>query len=158
MDLSALLINALWAGLFAAGLGVMLTAPVRYLVPAFACGFIGRGLRDVLTASDMNVNWATVIAAIVVVLVAVAITRRHTVSPVVLICGVLPLGAAVAMFNLIFALMQISTAKGEALSGAAVALSSNLGKVFDTSLAIAVGLGAGMAVQRLLRRGDEGAV
>jgi hypothetical protein len=154
MDLSAILMNSLWAALFAAGLGVMLTAPVWYLVPAFVCGFIGRGLLDVCMGQGLSQNWATVIAATVVVLVAVAIIRRHTVSPVVLICGVLPLGAAIAMFNLIFALMRVSSAKGEALSEASVALSSNLGKVFTTSLAIAVGLAAGMAIVRLFKR-DE---
>lgn len=104
---------------------------------------------------SLGQNWATVIAAAVVVVAAAAILRRQTVSPVVLICGVLPLGAAVAMFNLIFALMQVSTVTGEALGGASVALSANLGKVFTTSLAIAVGLGAGMALVRMFRRGEE---
>jgi hypothetical protein len=93
-----------------------------------------------------------VVAAAVVVVVAVAIVRRHTVSPVVLICGVLPLGAAVAMFNLFFALRQVSSLQGEALGEASVALSANLGKMFTTSLAIAVGLAAGMAIVRLCRR------
>jgi uncharacterized membrane protein YjjB (DUF3815 family) len=158
VDPSAILMNALWAGLFATGLGVMLTAPTRYLVAAFACGFLGRGLRDVCTGLGLNVNWATVIAAAVVVLVAVALTRRQRVSPVVLICGVLPLGAAVAMFNLIFAFMQISVAKGDDLTAASTALTANAGKVFTTSLAIALGLAAGMAVQRLVKREEVAAV
>ena len=102
--------------------------------------------------SGLSQNWATVIAAAAVVVVAVAITRRHRVSPVVLICGVLPLGAAVAMFNLIFALMQVLSLQGEALDGASVALSANLGNMFTTSLAIAVGLAAGMAIVQLFRR------
>ena len=152
MVLSAILMNALWAALFATGLGVMLTAPVRYLVAAFACGFLGRGLRDVCTGLGLNVNWATVIAAAVVVLAAVAITRRRGVSPVVLICGVLPLGAAVAMFNLIFATMQISSATGDKLASASVALTANAGKVFTTSVAIAIGLAVGIAVERLVKR------
>lgn len=88
------------------------------------------------------------------VLVAVLLTRRNMVSPVVLICGVLPPGAAVAMFNLIFALMQLSTAKADALNKASLALAANVGKVFVTSLAIALGLGAGLASCRLFKR-DE---
>ena len=90
--------------------------------------------------------------AAVVVLVAVTIIHGHVVSPAVLISGVLPLGAAVAMFNAIVALMNVSHLEGEALSGASVALIANMGKVFTTSLAIALGLGAGMAIVRLFRR------
>jgi uncharacterized membrane protein YjjB (DUF3815 family) len=97
-------------------------------------------------------NWSTAVAAAVVVLVAVAITRRHAVSPVVMVSGVLPLGAAVAMFNAIIALMKVSTLKGEALSEASLALIANSGKVFVTSLAIALGITAGVIIARLFRR------
>jgi uncharacterized membrane protein YjjB (DUF3815 family) len=152
MHLSTILLNSLWAALFATGLGILLTAPLRYIVPTFLCGFAGRFVRDVCMGRGMSQNWSTVVAAAVLVLVAVAIVRRHRISPVVLVCGVLPLGAAVAMFNMIFALMQVSSLQGEALGGASVALSTNLGKMFTTSLAIAVGLAAGMAIVRLCRR------
>ena len=63
-----------------------------------------------------------------------------------LICGVLPLGSAVAMFNMIFDLMRVSSLKGEALSAASVALSANAGKAFTGTLAIALGLATGMAI------------
>ena len=152
MDLLAILINSLWAGLFASGLGILLTAPLRYIAPAFLCGFAGRFARDAFMSWGMSQNWSTAVGAAVVVLVAVAIIRRLGVSPVVLVSGVLPLGAAVAMFNAIVALMNVSHLEGEALSGASVALSANMGKVFTTSLAIALGLGAGMAIVRLFRR------
>jgi uncharacterized membrane protein YjjB (DUF3815 family) len=152
MDLLAMLMNSLWAGLFASGLGILLTAPPRYLVPTFLCGFSGRLARDAFMSWGMGPNWATVVGAAVVVRVAVAILRRPGVSPVVLVSGVLPLGAAVAMFNAIVELMKVSSLKGEALSGASVALSANLGKVFAMSLAIALGLGAEMAIVRLFRR------
>jgi len=154
MDLLAILMNSLWAGLFAGGMGILLTAPPRYIVPAFLCGFAGRFARDVFMSWGMSQNWSTAVAAAVVVLVAVAVIRRHVVSPVVVISGVLPLGAAVAMFNAIIELMKVSSLKGEALSASSVALSANTGKVFTTSLAIAVGLGAGIAIVRFLRR-DE---
>jgi uncharacterized membrane protein YjjB (DUF3815 family) len=158
MDLSAILMNSIWAALFAAGLSVLLTAPMQHLGPAFMCGFTARFARDLCMSFGLSVNWATVIAAALVVLVAVAIIRRHTISPVVLICGVLPLGAAVAMFNLIFALMQVSSANGDAAAGAATALSANAGKVFTISLAIAVGLGAGVLIVRFFNREETDAV
>ena len=147
MDLSSILMNSLWAGLFAGGLGIILTAQPRYIFPAFLCGFAGRLARDALMSWGMGQNWSTV-----VVLAAAAIIRRHAVSPVVLVSGVLPLGATVAMFNAIVELMKVSSLKDEALSGASVALSANIGKVFTMSLAIALGLGAGMAIVRLFRR------
>jgi uncharacterized membrane protein YjjB (DUF3815 family) len=152
MDLSTMLMNSLWAALFAAGLGILLTAPSQYIAPTFLCGLVGRFVRDLCVGWGMSQNWSTLVAAAVVVLVAVAIIRRHTVSPVVLICAVLPLGAAVAMFNMIFELMRLSSLQGEVLSGASVALSANLAKVFTTSLAIALGLGAGLAIVRLFRK------
>ena len=152
MNLFAILTNSLWAGLFASGWGILLTAPRRYILPAFLCGFAGRFARDAFMSWGMSQNWSTAVAAAVVVLFAVAIIRRNVVSPVVLVSGILPLGAAVAMFNAIVALMKVSHLEGEALSGASVALSANMGKVFTTSLAIALGLGAGMAIVRLFRR------
>lgn len=154
MDLPVILMNCVWAALFATGLAFLLTAPMRYLLPTFVCGFVARGVKDVGVGWGLDVNWATVIAAFVVVLVAAVFIRRHAVSPVVLVCGILPLGASVAMFNLIFTLMQLPSATGDALTQASIALSGNIGKVFTTSLAIALGLGAGVAVMRLLKR-DE---
>ncbi len=152
MDLLAIFMNSLWAGLFAGSQGILLTAPRRYIVPAFLCGFAGRFARDVFMSWGMSQNWSTAVAAAVVVLVAVAFIQRHVVSPVVVISGVLPLGAAVAMFNAIIELMKVSSLKGEALSEASVALSANMGKAFTTSLAIALGIAAGMAIVKLFRR------
>jgi uncharacterized membrane protein YjjB (DUF3815 family) len=152
MDLLGIFMNSLWAGLFAGSLGILLTAPPRYIAPAFLSGFAGNFARDVFMSWGMSQNWSTAVAAAAVVLVAVVVIRRHVVSPVVLISGVLPLGAAVAMFNAIIELMKVSSLKGEALSGASVALSANTGKVLTTSLAIALGLGTGMAIVRLFRR------
>ena len=156
MDLSAIVMSSLWAALFAAALGVIYTAPVKYLVATFVCGFVARCVRDVGIGWGLSQNWATLVAAFAVVVIAAVLIRGRRVSPVVLICGVLPLGASSAMFNLIFALMQVSSSKGEALIAASVALSANAGKVFTTSLAIAGGLGPAMAIVRLFRREEDG--
>ncbi len=156
MGLWAILINSLWAGFFASGLGVLLTAPPRYIVPAFLSGFAGRLVRDAFMSWGMSQNWSTAVAAAVVVLVAVVIIRRDVASPIVLITGILPLGAAIAMFNAIVELMKVSHLEGEVLRGSSVALSANLGKVFTTSLAIALGLTIGMGIVRFFRREEEG--
>ncbi len=148
-------LDGLWAGAFAAALALLLTAPAGYVFPTFVCGFIGRCLRDVGMAGGLGQDWATLIAAAFEVLVAAALIRgRHVshVSPVVLICGVLPLGAAVAMFQLMFALLQTSTLKGAPLEQASVAFTANLSKVFTGSLAIALGLAAGLTLVELVRR------
>jgi len=62
------------------------------------------------------------------------------------------------MFNVILALVRASSLTGPELAAASVALSANLGKVFAASLAIALGLGAGIAIVRLFRRDEAAAV
>jgi hypothetical protein len=103
--------------------------------------------------TGLNQNWSTVVAAAIVVIVAAALIRKREVSPVVLITGVLPLGATVAMFNMISELMRVSSLTGDSLNVSSVAFVSNMGKAFTTSLAIAVGLAGGIYIAELLRRG-----
>lgn len=152
MDLVAIGINSLWSGLFASGLGALLTAPPRLVVHTFLCGCAGRVARDTLVGWGMGQNWSTMAASAVVVLVGVALIRQRRVPPVILISGVLPLGAAKAMFNAILELMRVASLEGEPLVAASVALSASMAKAFTTSLAIAMGLAAGMAVVRVIRR------
>jgi hypothetical protein len=156
VTISAVLLGSVWAGLIAAALVVSFTAPRRYLVAAFVCGWVGRCVRDGGIAWGVSHNWSTVIAAAVVVVVAVAIIHRHHVSPVVLICAVIPLSGSVAVFNLIFALIRLSTAAGDARSEYSLAFTANLAVAFTTFMAIALGLGAGLAIVRIFRR--EGVV
>jgi uncharacterized membrane protein YjjB (DUF3815 family) len=148
------LLGSLWSGLIAAGLAVLFTAPRKYLVAAFVCGWVGRCVRDLVISLGVSHNLSTILAAAVVVLVAVAMLHRHQVSPVVLICAVIPLSASVAMFNLIFALLRLSTAAGDARTEYSLAFTSNLASAFTTFIAIALGLGAGTAIVRLLKRAD----
>jgi uncharacterized membrane protein YjjB (DUF3815 family) len=153
MDVMPLGVKALWAGLFASSLGMLFTAPPRYFASTFVCGFAGRLARDLLMDRGLTQNWSTVIAAALVALVAVAITRGHKVPPVVLVSGILPLGAATAMFSSIITLMRLSSLSGEALVDASVALSASIGTAFTISLAIALGLAAGVAVAGVVWRG-----
>jgi uncharacterized membrane protein YjjB (DUF3815 family) len=151
MNIGTILLNGLLAGFFASALGVILTAPSRYIVPVFFCGFSGRFARDLLMRSGLGLNWSTLLAAAAVVLVGTAIIRRHAVSPVALVSGVLPLAASASMFDAILALMTVSPAKGEALQNASASLISSSAKVFNASLAIAIGLAAGLAIVRAIR-------
>jgi uncharacterized membrane protein YjjB (DUF3815 family) len=155
MDLSTILIDSVWAAIFAAGLGILFTAPHRYVAPASLCGFVGRFVRGLFISWGMSQNWSTVVAAAVIVLVTAAIIGRHKVPPVVLISGVIPLGATVAMFNTLSGLMRLSSAKGDLVGDASIAFTSSLAKVFTTTLAIAVGISAGMAIVRLFNREEE---
>src|SRR5918995_5257827 len=104
MDLTSIAGDSLWAALFAVGLGVRLTAPLQYLAPTFLAAFAGKSVHSLLVQGGLGRDWATVLAAAAIVAVAVATTRRHRVSPIVLICGVLPLGAAGAVFRAVFEL------------------------------------------------------
>jgi len=155
MDYMLILQNSIWAGLFACGLGILLTAPSRYLAMAFLCGFAGRFIRDVSIGMGQGQNWATVLAAASIVLLAFTVVRRDDASPVVVVTGILPLGAAMAMFAAIWELMKVSSATGEALEQASLALNASIGKVFTTSLAIAVGLAVGMAIVKNFVREEE---
>ena len=154
IDLSGILIYGLWSGLFGAGLAVLFTAPPNRLPAAFACSFAGRLVRDLFMASGLGSNWSTVIASLVVVFVAVAFVRRQRLSPVVLICAVLPLAGSVSMFNMIFELMKLSTARGQAMNAASVAFTSNLAKVFVTSLSISLRIVAGMTIVQLFKKNE----
>jgi uncharacterized membrane protein YjjB (DUF3815 family) len=152
MHLASIFPDSLWAALFAVGLGIRLTAPLQYLVPTFLCGFAGRLVHSLLVQGGMGRDWATVLAAAAIVAVAVATTRRHRVSPIVLICGVLPLGAAGAVFRAVFELLKVSSAEGEALNAAALAWIAQASRAFTGTMAIALGLGVGLIITRLLDR------
>jgi uncharacterized membrane protein YjjB (DUF3815 family) len=151
MNSLTILLNGLLAGCFSSALGVILTAPPQYLVPVFFCGFAGRFVRDGLVSVGLSLNWSTMIAAAAVVLVAAAFIRRHAVSPVALVSGVLPLAASASMFDAMLAMMRVSSSTGEPLRDASVSLISNTGKLFMTSLAIALGLAAGVVIVRVIR-------
>jgi uncharacterized membrane protein YjjB (DUF3815 family) len=153
MNVATIFMNSLWAACFATALGILLTAPVRYLFQTFLCGFAARLVRDVLMARGIGHNLSTLLAAAILVLIAMAIVRRNQVSAVVLICAVLPLGAAVPIFNMILELIKVSSLTGEALNAASVALIANAGQAFAGTLSIALGLAGGFAIVDLFEKG-----
>jgi uncharacterized membrane protein YjjB (DUF3815 family) len=150
MSITPILFNSLWAAAFATAFGIILTTPVRMLVACFVCGFAARCMRDALMGFGLGQNWSTVVAAAILVLVAEAISRRYRISPVVLVCSVLPLGSVVAMFYALFELLKMPALQGELLDVSVVAFSANFAKALTGTLAIALGLGVGIAVVRSL--------
>jgi hypothetical protein len=65
---------------------------------------------------------------------------------------VLPLGAAGAVFRAVFELLKVSSAEGEALNAAALAWIAQASRAFTGTMAIALGLGVGLIITRLLDR------
>jgi uncharacterized membrane protein YjjB (DUF3815 family) len=155
MNVTTILANSLWCAVFATCFGVILATPPRVLVSCFVGGFVGRLVRDVLIGYGMSQNWSTMVAAAALVLVATALASHHRISPAALICAVLPLGSAVAMFNTLFELMKMSSLQGEMLDASAVAMSANFARAVTGTLAIALGLAAGMAIIRASQRQDS---
>ena len=156
MNLWSIFVGAIPAACFAFGLGLLLTAPPRYLAATAACGLAGRMVRDLLIGANMGGGWATLLSATSVVVVAAALIRRRSVPPVVMVSGVLPLGAAGATFDMIIGFMRIPNLQGEALGLASVTLVSTTAKAFITYLALSVGISLGMAFLRLIS-GEESA-
>ena len=151
MDLTAILFNSLWSAIFSAGMAVVFSAPSWALVPSFCCGFIVRLVRDLLIGWGASQNLATFVAAAVVIFIVVSLVRRPGVSPIVMLAGIIPLGAAGALFRAIVGFLEISSLKGEGPS-APVALISNLSIVFTTTCAIAVGAWTGYLLAQSVRR------
>jgi uncharacterized membrane protein YjjB (DUF3815 family) len=151
MDIAAILFNSLWAAIFSAGMAIVFSTPSWALVPSFCCGFIARLVRDVLMGWGASQNLATFVAAALVIFIVVSLVRRPGVSPIVMLAGIIPLGAAGALFRAIVGFLEVSSLKGEGLSSP-VALISNLSILFTTTTAIAVGAWIGYLLGQSVRR------
>jgi uncharacterized membrane protein YjjB (DUF3815 family) len=151
MDLTPILLNSMWAAIFATGMAVVFSTTHDALIPSFCCGFIARLVRDLLMGWGATMNFATLVAAAVVVFIAVSFVRRAGVSPIVMLTGVIPLGAAGALFRAIVGFLEVSSLKGSGLS-APIALISNLSILFTTTTAIAVGAWIGYLIGQSVKR------
>ncbi len=156
MSAAVILANSLWAALFGTGMAVLFSAPARALIPSFCCAFLARFLRDALLGWGAGANLATFVAAGIVSIVAFGVISRRRLSPVVVAAGLIPLGAAAALFRAINAFLGAHYVVGKALtdSGAAVEIFSNLRILFLTTCAIAAGVWVGYLVWQFIRR-DE---
>jgi hypothetical protein len=149
---ATIVLTAGLAGVHAAAMAVVFTAPREYIAPSFICGFAARLVRDSLLAAGTGSAWATFLASTVAVLVAVMVTPRRAVPPVVLVAAVVQLAASVAVFNVFIELLRTPSLDGQALAESAVRLSASLGQAFTAFVAIALGLQLGVILTRRLRR------
>ncbi len=153
MDIRSLLADSLWSGVFAAALGIGLTTLPQALAPSFICGFAARLVRDLLIGSGISLAVSVAAAAAsCVVVAAVAVRRQPNLSMIALVTGVLPLGAAVALFDLIENVVALATLKGSALTQPTLQLAADFGVVVITTTAIALGLLIGIVITTPIRR------
>jgi uncharacterized membrane protein YjjB (DUF3815 family) len=152
MTLSASLLDGLWAAVFAVAFGVLLSMPLRGLGTCALCGLVGSVVRDMVVGLGASASWATVVATIAVVLATTLELRGRRLAPVAIICGILPLGAAVSYFQTIAALLRIPSQSGLLLEQTSLALVANVGRAFTITLAIAVGIGTGLFLISSLER------
>jgi len=140
MNLTSLAADSIWAGLFAGAMSIVFSAPYSALFLSSCGGFVGRLVRDILLQCGAGANFATLIAAAMVVMVAALMLRRPGMSPVIVVSGILPLGAAGAFSRAIVDFLQISFLTEQNASAVPLALVVNLSTVFTTTVAIGVGI------------------
>lgn len=145
-----ILVPALWAGVFAAAMSVVFSAPVHSVLPCFVGGLVGRLSRDLAIAAGATMELSSMLAAALVVTTAALLTRRAGLSPAVMVSALLPLGAAGAFFRALVGFMQISRLPQEELSRVSSELVINVSRVFMTSLAIALGVAIVLSLARLV--------
>ena len=150
MNIQEILINCMWSAFFATSMSILNSTPYKYIIPTFVCGFTGVLIRDLFQGWGFSSNWSTLFAAFMIVLVAGLMIRSREIPPVVLICGVLPLWASVAMFRLLNDIRNVSNLNGDELSRAAIDLSANFAIVVVISIVIALGFAVGLALMRII--------
>jgi uncharacterized membrane protein YjjB (DUF3815 family) len=155
MSITEILTIGMWSAFFATSMSIMNSTPYKFIIPTFFCGMAGVFTRDFLQNAGLSVNWSTMTAAFVIVLLAGIIIRSQRVPPIVLICAVLPQWASVAMFNMMNDIRRVSILSGDELSKAVVSLVANTAMVFIISAAIAVGFALGLAVLKFVYREES---
>ncbi|MFN8662851.1 MAG: threonine/serine exporter family protein [Thermomicrobiales bacterium] len=156
MDINAVLTNALWGAVMAGGLAVFFTVPQRALWIAVVCGGAGRGVRSAALQADQGLLRATLLAALAVSLVAVLLAPSQQFSPVVAMSALIPLGAAIDAFDVIWAAMQIpGTSDVTQVTALGADLIANAVTVAAVTLAIAIGFLVPWLVLRFARHTGE---
>ena len=154
MTVTGLLVDGLWAALFAGAFGILLTTPPGDVLPCVLAGFIGRVVVGGAGWLGATASWSTVLATVAGGVVASLQRRGSKQAPVAIVCGVIPLGAAVDVFRTIVGLLRLPAVEGAGLEASAVELVVDGARAFTTTLAIAVGIASGMVLLRVgqLRR------
>ncbi|MBP9191164.1 MAG: threonine/serine exporter family protein [Ignavibacteria bacterium] len=155
MNIQDILTIGMWSAFFATCMCILNSTPFKYIIPTFICGFTGVLTRDFLQNAGLSVNWATLVAAFIIVLLAGLMIRSQKVPPIVLICAVLPQWASVSMFSMLNDLRKVTTLSGDDLSKAATDLAANTAMVIIISFVIAIGFALGLAVLKLIYREES---
>lgn len=155
MDWNAILTAGLWAGIMAGGLAIFFTVPKEVVLVAALAGFVGRAARTAMVQNDQGVIRATLVAALAVSLVTVLLARRRHLSPIVAMSALIPLGASVNAFDVIWSALKMPSAPDAAARAALAAdFVGNAVTVMAVTFTIAVGFVIPWLAVRLLR-GDE---
>ena len=154
MDWNAILVAGLWAGIMAGGLAIFFTVPKEVVLVAALAGFVGRAARTAMVQNDQGVIRATLVAALAVSLVTVLLARRRHLSPIVAMSALIPLGASVNAFDVIWSALKMPSADAATRAALAADFVGNAVTVMAVTFTIAVGFVIPWLAVRLLR-GDE---
>ena len=151
MNLIALLVGGIWAGVFAAALAIVFSVPVNAVFSGFCGGFVARFSRDVLLGwgAKPEHNFA---AAAFVVFVGALLVRRHSDLLATFAGACVPLTPGTVFIRAITDFLLISSRPDDKLVGVPAELVSNLSRVFTTTVAIAVGLSLALLVLQTVKR------
>lgn len=134
-----LLLKMLLAAVPAVGFGMAFHVPPPILGHCAAGGAIGFGLRYLLLRTDMPIEWATLIAALVVSTLGIQVAQRLRAHPKVFtVAAMIPMVPGVSFFTALLAVIQIHQ-KGFSPELLAIAVNSGLRTLFVVS-ALAIGL------------------
>jgi uncharacterized membrane protein YjjB (DUF3815 family) len=123
----------------AIGFGMVGHVPVRFLKYCAAGGAVGHGLRFTLLYCGIPIEWATLVAALVVSTLGIHLSQWLRVHPKAFtVASMIPMVPGVSFFTALLAFMQIHQ-KGYSPELMATAVSSGL-KAFLIIAALAVGL------------------
>ena len=152
MNLIALLVGGIWAGVFAAALAIVFSVPVNVVFSGFCGGFVARFSRDVLLGWGAKPELATLVAAALVVFVGALLVRRHSDLLATVAGACVPLTPGTVFIRAITDFLLISSRPDDKLVGVPAELVSNLSRVFTTTVAIAVGLSLAILVLQTVKR------
>lgn len=148
MDWLTPLQSGFWAALFAAALAMAFTAPARALPVVLAAGFAGRFSRDALTQLDVALPVATLLAALVATILAVAVARERASVPVAAVTAVIALGPTALIFNAIRAAFNVFAKDPAVAAAASTDFTINSLKAFVVVAAMAIGTAVPLLVGR----------
>jgi uncharacterized membrane protein YjjB (DUF3815 family) len=151
MDWTPILVGSAWAAVMAGAIAMFFTVPKDALWVAIIAGFLGRAARTIMVENDQSLIRATFVAALAVSLATVVLAPGRDLSPIVAMSALIPLGASINAFEVIWAALRIPGVADPAQRAELVtALIGNAVTVLAVTFTIAVGFVIPWLVIRLL--------